>query len=229
MKRTYLALALVASLGLAACSSSDDDKSTEDRIKDEWSRIEDQVKNEYNRFEDQAKDGIESVKNKVHSIKIGDKEYDLTASKGSDDFKDFKEKQDESTTIISSKDDVYKNSSFGVVKFADHGAFFSYGEATKNMPTSETVNYTGAALFSKNGEKELQAGRSNIKANFGDKTIEGKITSDSNNPITSFKTKIDNNSFNGDGVKGQFYGDGAAEVGGKFHKGGYTGVFGATK
>ncbi|MBE2897093.1 hypothetical protein HPC38_09445 [Pasteurellaceae bacterium HPA106] len=229
MKRTYLALTLVASLGLAACSSSDDDKSTEDRIKDEWSRVEDQVKDQYNRFEDQAKDGIESVKHKVHSIKIGDKTYDLTASKGSDEFKDFKEKQDESTTIISSKDDLYKNSSFGVVKFADHGAFFSYGEATKAMPKEGVVNYTGSALFSKDGEKDLQAGRSSIKADFKDKTIKGNITSDKNDPVTSFSTKIDNNAFNGDGVKGQFYGDGAAEVGGKFHKGGYTGVFGAKK
>lgn len=218
MKRTYLALALVASLGLAACSSSDDDKSTEDQLKDKYTQLEDSFK-----------DGVESVKGKIHSIKIGDKTYDLTDAKGSKEFKDFKEKKEDSTTIITS--DGYEESNFGVVKLANHGKFFSYGVPTKDMPDEGKANYFGGALFTQDGGKTLESGRANIGVDFGKREIDGEIISDKNKSITSFKTDFAKGSskFSGDGVTGGFYGDNAAEISGKFDKGGYTGVFGGKK
>ncbi|MBE2893601.1 transferrin-binding protein-like solute binding protein [Spirabiliibacterium falconis] len=229
MKHTYLAVALLASLGLVACSSSDDDKSTEDKVKEEAGRIEDQVKNKYQDLEDLTKDGVESVKGKIHAIKVGDKTYDLTDAKGSKEFKNFKEKKDDANTIITSKD--YEDSNFGVVKLADHGKFFSYGVPTKDMPQEGKANYFGGALFTKDNGKTLESGRTNIGVDFGKRTIDGNIVSDNNKEITSFKAGFDKgaNQFDDDGVKGRFYGENAAEISGKFDKGGYTGVFGGKK
>ncbi|MDP8032789.1 transferrin-binding protein-like solute binding protein [Pasteurella atlantica] len=114
---------------------------------------------------------------------------------------------------------------------ADHNddqqtfGIFVQGYATQNMPTADAgiVTYTGDAY---GGTEALTKGKSKIDVNFGNKTLKGTLSDwqnykflaeeDKAQPI-HFSANIKGNKFEGQNVKGNFFGDNAAEVGGIYY------------
>lgn len=131
----------------------------------------------------------------------------------------------------------YVNSKFGYITEGQKDYIFSHGAPTANMPASGRVEYDGDALIGKAGS--VSVADADFVADFGQKTLTGSITRDSQstfafNPI-AINATISGNTFaaNNGAItsSGYFYGNNAAEIGGVFSDSsqGIAGSFGARK
>ncbi|WP_386690295.1 transferrin-binding protein-like solute binding protein [Lonepinella sp. MS14437] len=122
---------------------------------------------------------------------------------------------------------------------------FVQGTPTEStaVPTTGTAKYNGGFLrfASNNSDNLFQAsgaitGNFTADVDFGDKTIEGQIRNGNGAPTTAaqpFKGNVSSNGFTanwtdsdtGSGLKGNFYGSTAEEVGGTFERSDSFGVF----
>lgn len=148
-----------------------------------------------------------------------------------------------------------KYSRFGVkasMNENDPEYVFYNGNPTSNMPTSGTATYKGRMIIGADhgklgaSDEDYVKGTSTFTADFGNKTLNGTLTTDGNliQPV-NVSAKISGNDFTGTAssadlkgqanVDGKFYGPNAAELGGKFEsnstKSGesWGGAFGAAK
>lgn len=117
---------------------------------------------------------------------------------------------------------------------------FAAGKLTSQMPTEGQATYSGKAFY---GSEELQGmvdGTSSFTVDFANKTVNGQIQVN-NRIINLLKADIKGNKFeakrgagkNEEWIKGHFFGEKAAELGGVWEKEtngqGEGAVFGATK
>ena len=117
----------------------------------------------------------------------------------------------------------YKNSKFGYVNDGTDDYIFSQGALTANMPASGVVKYSGAAAVGRAAVVDTAV--ANFSADFGAKTLTGKITQNAQsnlkfNPI-DIAASINGNHFSSKDdatvkTTGSFYGDNARELGGIF-------------
>ncbi|MDP8033442.1 transferrin-binding protein-like solute binding protein [Pasteurella atlantica] len=98
---------------------------------------------------------------------------------------------------------------------------FVQGYVTNNMPKTGTVTYIGDAY---GASREFARGKSNIEVNFGNKTLKGTLSEwqdydfiAEKTPVMIFNAKITGNQFEGKNVKGNFFGNKAAEIGGVYY------------
>ncbi|RKW13949.1 MAG: hypothetical protein D8H94_09195 [Cardiobacterium sp.] len=120
--------------------------------------------------------------------------------------------------------DDYQNSRFGYLSHDGHDYIFSQGAFTRNMPNRGSARYEGEAVIGRDGSADV--GKASFRADFGARTVSGRITPEDNsrvyfNPL-NIDARIDGNAFYSDSddrvsSSGHFYGDGAREIGGVFH------------
>ncbi len=133
----------------------------------------------------------------------------------------------------------------GAVVAGANQYLFVQGTPTEStaVPTTGTAKYNGGFLrfASNNSDNLFQAsgaitGNFTADVDFGDKTIEGQIRNGNGAPTTAaqpFKGNVSSNGFTanwtdsdtGSGLKGNFYGSTAEEVGGTFERSDSFGVF----
>lgn len=132
----------------------------------------------------------------------------------------------------------YANSKFGYLNDGNNHYAFSQGAYTGNMPTNGVVSYSGRAALGRAAVGNTAV--SNFTADFGQKTLTGRITptvySDVDFQPVNINATINGNAFStADNATvrstGHFYGDNAREVGGIFYDSGQSlvGSFGAIR
>lgn len=146
------------------------------------------------------------------------------------------------------KHTTLSHSSFGVYLEQDDDDnefyFISVGKLTdeKKMPVSGAVKYLGNAFYRSDTMKDFLNGNSTFIVDFGNKTVNGEIKV-ANQTIKLLEAKIIDNSFyarqigkgsvNKERIRGSFFGEGAAELGGVWEKEGQykyeAATFGAAK
>lgn len=132
-----------------------------------------------------------------------------------------------------------QNMKYGVIENGSGGkTVFTQGELTQNMPASGTAKFSGYHVYTDASGAIVTAtdnGKSaNFDVDFGKKTLTGKLASAAN--TFNVSANINGNSFKGTSsdktvVQGNFFGSGAAEMGGTFRNDAkkITGAFGAAK
>lgn len=135
--------------------------------------------------------------------------------------------------------DHVRSMKYGVIENGSGGkTVFAQGELTQNMPASGTAKFSGYHVYTDASGAIVTAadnGKSaNFDVDFGKKTLTGKLASAAN--TFNVSANINGNSFKGTSsdktvVQGNFFGSGAAEMGGTFRNDAkkITGAFGAVK
>ncbi|MDO4698830.1 MAG: Slam-dependent surface lipoprotein [Pasteurellaceae bacterium] len=136
------------------------------------------------------------------------------------------------------------NLSFGVhlAKSSDNDYAFVTGKLTaeSQMPTAGKATYAGKAFYGSEESQGFVDGTSAFTVDFANKTVNGEINV-RNRTIKLLEAKIDGNKFeakqggngNKEWVRGNFFGENVAELGGvwerEVNRKGEGAVFGATK